>query len=144
MTMQDDSVDLSEIRFRSPGIRHVPRREEEGGTPFWRIVGAVFVALCLYGLLQTLVTVALVRHAVKDLERQFHALLSSPEAPPAPAPTPTRTTTQRPIAPRLPVYLGPVEARRAGFAQACIGGFVSYRVEGGWSQTRQRCTPASE
>lgn|GEM_PF-2304573 len=143
--MQDDPVDLSEIRFQSPGIRHFPRREEETGTPLWRIVGAVFVALCLYGLLQTLVTVALVRHAVKDLDRQLHALLSNPgSASAAPAPIPTRTTTPRPSAPRLPAYLGPVEARRAGFTQACIGGFVSNRVEGGWSQTRQRCTAASE
>ena len=143
--MHDDPVDLSEVRFRNPDIRHVPRREEEVGTPFWRMVGAVFVALCLYGLLQTLVTVALVRHAVKDLERQVHVLLSSPDAAvSASAPIPARTTTPRPIASRLPVHLGPVEARKAGFAQACIGGFVSNRVEGGWNQTRQRCTAASE
>lgn len=143
--MQNEPVDLSEIRFGSPGVRHIPRREEEAGTPFWRIVGAVFVALCLYGLLQTLVTVVLVHHAVKDLEQQFHALLSSLDAAsPAPAPIAARTTTPRPSAPRLPAYLGPVEARRAGFTQACIGGFVSNRVEGGWSQTRQRCTAASE
>lgn len=125
----------------------MPRREEEVGTPFWRIVGAVFAALCLYGLLQTVVTVALVRHAVKDLERQFQAVLSSPNAAipaPASAPVTTRTTTPRPAAPRLPVHLGPVEARRAGFSQACIGSYVANRVEGGWSQTRQRCTAASE
>ncbi len=143
--MHDDPVDLSEVRFRNPDVRHIPRREEEAGTPFWRMVAAVFVALCLYGLLQTLVTVALVRHAVKDLERQFHTLLASPDAAvPAPAPVPARTTTPRPTAPRLPAHPGPVAARRAGLAQACIGGFVSNRVEGGWSQTRQRCTAASE
>ncbi|NLG59380.1 MAG: hypothetical protein GX538_04355 [Gammaproteobacteria bacterium] len=143
--MHDHPVDLSEVRFRNPEVRHIPRREDEAGTPFWRIVGAVFVALCLYGLLQTVVTVALVRHAVKDLERQFHALLSSPDAAAAaPAPVPARPTAARPAAARLPVHPGPVEARKAGFPQACIGGFVSNRVEGGWSQTRQRCTAASE
>ena len=57
---------------------------------------------------------------------------------------PARPTAARPAAARLPVHPGPVEARKAGFPQACIGGFVSNRVEGGWSQTRQRCTAASE
>lgn len=143
--MHHDHIDLSEVRFRNPDVRHVSRREKEVGTPFWRMVGAVFVALCLYGLLQTLVTVALVRHAVKDLERQFHTLLSSPNASVvAPAPIPTRTTTSRRTAPHLPVHPGPIEARRAGLAQACVGGFVTSRVEGGWSQTRQRCTATSD
>lgn len=143
--MHDDPIDLSEVRFRNPDIRHVRRREEESGTPFWRIVGAVFLALCLYGLLQTLVTVAVVRHAMKDLERQFHALMSSANAAVhLPASTSTRTTTPRPSAPRLPAHMGPVAARRAGSTQACIGGYISKRVEGGWSQTRQRCRAASE
>lgn len=148
--MHDDPVDLSEVRFRNPDVRHFPRREEEAGTPFWRIVGAVFVALCLYGLLQTLVTVALVHHAMKDLERQFQALLTSqPASWPTPAPSPTHSPTHRPpvsrpSAPRLPAYPGPVEARKTGFPQACIGGYISNRIEGGWSQTRQRCVAAGE
>ncbi|MDH5829563.1 hypothetical protein QFW80_03390 [Luteimonas sp. M1R5S18] len=143
--MHDDPVDFSQVRFRDTDVRHLPRREEAQGTPFWRIVGAVFVALCLYGLLQTLVTVAVVRHAVKDLERQLHALLSEP-APSAPAAPPAyhHAPAPRPATPPLPAYAGPVEARRAGHARACIGGFVSNRVEGGWSQTRRRCTATSE
>lgn len=142
--MHDDPVDFSQVRFRDTDIRHIPRREEVG-TPFWRIVGAVFVALCLYGILQTLVTMAVVRHAVKDLERQMHALLSEPApAPPAAAPTYRHRPAPRPAAPPLPGYAGPVEARRVGYTQACIGGFVSNRIEGGWSQTRQRCRATSE
>ena len=142
--MHDDPVDFSQVRFRDTDIRHIPRRAEEAGTPFWRMVGAVFVALCLYGILQTLVTIAVVRHAVKDFERQLQALLSEP-APSAPATaTQAYAPARRPVAPPLPAYPGPVRARRAGHAQACIGGFVSNRIEGGWSQTRQRCRAISE
>ena len=42
--MHDHPVDLSEVRFRNPEVRHIPRREDEAGTPFWRIVGAVYVS----------------------------------------------------------------------------------------------------
>lgn len=142
--MHDDPVDFSQVRFRDTDIRQLPRREE-AGTPFWRIVGAVFVALCLYGILQTLVTMAVVRHAVKDLERQMQTLFAEPASPGVPAAAaPTYTPAPRPAAPALPGYAGPVDARRAGQAQACIGGFVSNRVEGGWSQTRRRCRALSE
>ncbi|MGY1409830.1 hypothetical protein ACW5EG_09670 [Luteimonas sp. A611] len=141
--MHDERSDFSQVEFRNPVVRHFPRREEDSGTPFWRIVGAVFTALCLFGLLQTLIAVVLYRHAVEDLDRRIEALMpkqgESVFAPP-PAPTPAH----RPAAPRLPVHPGPIEARRAGFPQACIGGFTSNRVEGGWSQTRQRCTAAGE
>lgn len=143
--MHDEPVDFSQVRFRDTDIRHIPRHEEPG-TPFWRIVGAVFVALCLYGILQTLVTMAVVRHAVKDLERQMQSLFSEPASPGAPAAAATHpyTPAPRPATPALPGYAGPVDARRAGQSQACIGGFVSNRVEGGWSQTRRRCRALSE
>src|SRR5690606_41403668 len=112
--------------------------------PFSRGARAVFTPLALDGLLQPLATVAVVRHAVKDLERQLHALLSEPASTSMPATAPAYTPAPRPAVPRLPAHVGPVEARKAGHSQACIGGFVSNRVEGGWSQTRPRCTRSSE
>jgi len=120
----------------APGV--LPRREEEFGTPFWRIVGAVFVALWLFGVLQTLIDVVVFRHAIEDLDRRIEALMPKPEESVF-APPPAHVT-----APRPPAYPGPVAARKGGFPQACIGGFISNRVEGGWNQTRQRCRPASE
>ncbi len=145
--MDDGRIDFSQVRFRNPDVREPARREQETGTPFWRIVGAVFVALCLYGLLQTVVTVLVVRHAVEELERQFQVLLPDARTQGGGAgatPAAARSAARRPGAHALPAFPGPVAARRDGRAQACIGGYVSQRVDGGWSQTRQRCSAASE
>lgn len=141
--MDDERSDFSHVEFRNPVTRHFPRREEDTGTPFWRIVGAVFTALCLFGLLQTLIAVVLYRHAVEDLDRRIEALMLKPGESVFASP-PVAASAHRPAAPHLPVHPGPIEARRSGFPQACIGGFTSNRVEGGWSQTRQRCAARSE
>ena len=141
--MHDEPVDFSEVRFRNTDVRHIPRREEESGTPFWRIVGAVFTALCLFGLLQTVVAVVVIRQAVEDFNRSIEALVQ--DAPVfAPAPQSMQAPAPRPTAAPLPAYPGPVYARKAGLQQACIGAFVANRVEGGWSHTRQRCRRSSE
>ena len=141
--MDDDKIDFSNVRFRDEEVRHFSRREE-AGTPFWRIVGAVLTALVLYGVLQSLVTVMLVRHAVGELEQKIVSLMAIPSIQAnEPRPQQPRAGLPAPVRPH-PAYLGPVEARKAGQGQACIGGYVSHRVEGGWSQSRQRCRPVSE
>lgn len=143
--VHEERIDFSDVTFRNPDARHVPQREQEPGTPFWRIVGAVFTALCLFGLLHTVVTVIVVRHALDDLNRQIEALMPKQgESVFAPAPPQTQARAPRPAAAPLPAYPGPVYARRAGLQQACIGAFVANRVEGGWSHTRQRCQRSSE
>jgi hypothetical protein len=142
--VNEDRSDVSRIEFRNPDVRYRPRRERESGTPFWRIVGAVFTALCLFGLLQTVVAIAVIRQAMDDFNRSVEALVPRVSPATAPASPPTQTVPRRRAVPSLPAYPGPIEARRAGLPQACIGGFVSDRIEGGWSQTRQRCMRSSE
>lgn len=133
-------VDESDtLRFRS---RAEIERPMETGTPFWRIVGAVFVALCLFGVLQIVLGLIVYRVAMKEVERvvqqwQREAAVISSDV----QATPRRTVRQ---APRLPAFPGPIAARKTGTAQACIGGYVSNRLSDGWSQTRVRCRASTQ
>jgi hypothetical protein len=142
--VHEDRSDVSRVEFRNPDVRYRPRRERESGTPFWRIVGAVLTALCLFGLLQTLIAIAVIRQTMEEFNRSIEALVPRGAPVATPAPPPAQPPARRQASPSLPAYSGPVEARRSGMPRACIGGFIAERVEGGWSQARQRCTAVSE
>lgn len=141
-----EPIEPEALNFRPRRLGELQRAlADEGGTPFWRIVGAVFLALVLYGLLEAVVTSIVVRRATSEMEGELQrmeaqfqrSILSSVDTS-----MPQRRQSSQELA--LPGYFGPIEARRSGMTQACINGRVSDRLPSGWSQTSVRCRAVSE
>ena len=107
-------------------------RDGEGGTPFHRIFFAVLFALIVYGLLQAAVVALYARAAAKEFTRQVEAMAT-------PQRQPDDAQPHRAVRPHLPSLPGPVQAKRDGKPQACIGGFIAHRLESGWDQGNDRC-----
>ena len=106
------------------------------GTPFGTIFWAVFLALTAYGLLEALVKLWIAKAAIEEVARSI---------PPVTAPARQSPQSQAyATAYELPLYLGPIAARREGAKRACINGLTSLRVEGGWNQTGDPCRQSQE
>ncbi|TDK23380.1 hypothetical protein E2F46_10690 [Luteimonas aestuarii] len=140
--MQVDELDS--LRFRN---RRGQLKAHDAGTPFWRIVWAVFTALCLFGLLQIAIGIVAYRAVMAGIERstaewrrELAALIEPHPVRLATSPDPTSA----PRAAYLPAIPGPIEARRRGDDTACIGGRISQRLPDGWTQSSTRCRASTQ
>lgn len=146
--MRADEADTLQFRNRRERHRQYPH---QGGTPFWRIVGAVFVALCLFGVLQAILVAIVYSRAKSDLEdlvagweAETAAIARQADAAREQIDKCVSVPRRQTARPRPPGMAGPVEARRLGYASACIGGRVSKRLPSGWDQGEERCTALSD
>ena len=122
-------------RCYAPGMARFDSQSSDG-TPFIRIFWAVFLALTAYGLLEATVKIWIARAAMQEFVNAM-----PPVTEPAREVAPQRIYPTRS---QLPLYLGPIAARREGAQRSCINGLVALRVEGGWNQTNDACRASQE
>ncbi|MBV2210290.1 MAG: hypothetical protein KUL77_12100 [Thermomonas sp.] len=121
-------------------------RDDEGGTPFWRIFGAVLAALIVHSLLQAAVVALAARSAADSFNESLKEVTSQLEqaAPVQPASLPTSPYRSDQQPNRYPSMMGPVQAMQKKAAFACVNGKVT-RIGGGtFDQSNERCSAYSE
>lgn len=113
----------------------------EDGTPFWRIFGAVLLALVVYGLLQLLVASMMAKSAARELQRQIDTMPAPSSAVPASS---SAHVVDRSGGLPLPSLPGPIRANAQGLSQACVNGRVTRRLPAGWEQGSALCVAYSD
>ena len=113
----------------------------EDGTPFWRIFGAVLLALVVYGLLQLLVASMMAKSTARELQRQIDTMPAPSSIVPS---SPSVRAVDRSNNVPLLSLPGPIRANAQGLSQACVNGRVTRRLPAGWEQGSALCVAYSD
>lgn len=104
---------------------------------------AVLLALCAHSVITWAVIAATPEPTAEDLRREMKKW-EGLWAQAMPAPPPQLRPAPTPASPRMPRYVGPIEANAIGSDTACMSGRTAVRIPHGWRTTGQTCIETTE